>query len=134
MHASSSACVFILQVGKSRMSRSVELLSSAAKSSIRLTFATRALELIDAGGWFRLHLGVFAELLPCFVIHGKPVSGYLAVQVPVSNGCALQLRLEGLDTAVRHVVLHRRVDETAALAGFGHPVDGLDGGFGAEQC
>jgi hypothetical protein len=63
------------------------------------------------------------------VVHGKPVSGYLAVQVSVSNGGALQLRLESLDAAVRHVVLDGRVDEAAALAWLGHPVDGLDGGF-----
>jgi hypothetical protein len=63
------------------------------------------------------------------VIHGKPVSGYFAVQVSVSNGGSLQLRPKGFDTAVRYVVLHSRVDEAAALAGFSHPVYGLDGGF-----
>jgi hypothetical protein len=63
------------------------------------------------------------------VVHGKPVSGYLAVKVAISDGGALQLRPDGFDTAVCHVVLDGRVDESAALAGFSHPVDGLDGGF-----
>jgi hypothetical protein len=63
------------------------------------------------------------------VIHGKPIRRYFAIQVPVAYDGALQLRLESLDTAVRHVVLDSRIDEAAALAGLSHPVDGLDRGF-----
>jgi hypothetical protein len=72
---------------------------------------------------------LFVEFFPCFVIHGKPVSGYFAVQVSVSNGGALQLRPKGFNAAVRHVVLNGRVDEAAALARLGHTVDSLDRGF-----
>lgn len=63
------------------------------------------------------------------MVRGKPVSGYLAIQVSVPDGGAFQLRPDGLDAAVRCVVLHGRVDEAAALAGSGHPVNGLDSGF-----
>ncbi len=63
------------------------------------------------------------------MIHSKPVSGYLAVQVSVADSSAFQLRPERLDAAIRHVVLHGRVDEATALTGLSHPVDGLDGGF-----
>jgi hypothetical protein len=63
------------------------------------------------------------------VIHGKPVSGYFAVQVSVSNGGALQLRPKGFNAAVCHVMLDGRVDEAATLARLGHPIDGLDRGF-----
>jgi hypothetical protein len=63
------------------------------------------------------------------VIHGKPVSSNLTIQVSVPDCGMLKLRPEGLDAAVRHVVLHRRVDEAAALAGLGQPVNGLDRGF-----
>ena len=63
------------------------------------------------------------------MIHGKPVSGYLAVKIAVANGGALKLLPDSLDTSVRHVVLDSRIDEAAALAGLSHSVDGLDRGF-----
>src|SRR5713226_3558982 len=80
------------------------------------------------GGWFSGYLG-FVELLPCFVIHGKPVSGNFTIQVLVPDGGALELCAKRFDAPVRYEMLHRLVDEPATLAWLGHPVNGLDGGL-----
>jgi len=63
------------------------------------------------------------------VIDGRPVSGNFAIQVPVTDSRALQLSAEGLGDPYRHEVPHCLIDEPAALAGRGHSVNGLDGGF-----
>jgi hypothetical protein len=63
------------------------------------------------------------------LVHGKPISGNLTVQVLVADGGLLQLRSQGFGAPVGHEVRHRLVDEPAALAGLGHAVNGLDRGF-----
>ena len=63
------------------------------------------------------------------MIHGKPVSGDFTIQVLVPDGGALELCAKGFDAPVRYEMLHRLVDEPAALARLGHPVNGLDGGL-----
>jgi hypothetical protein len=67
------------------------------------------------------------------LIQSRPVGDEVLVQIPVSNGGALQLSAECFRTFIRHKVLHRLVDKPAAMAGFGQPVDGLDGSFGQND-
>jgi hypothetical protein len=63
------------------------------------------------------------------VVHGKPVSGDLPIQVLVTDRGPFQLRPQGFGASVGHEVLYGLVDEPAALAGLGHPVNGLDRGL-----
>ncbi len=63
------------------------------------------------------------------MVHCKPVSGNFTVQVLITHSGAFKLSPKGFDAAVSHKVLHRMIDESAALAWFGHPVNGLDRGF-----
>jgi len=63
------------------------------------------------------------------LIQSRPVGDEVLVQIPVSNGGALQLSAECFRTFIRHKVLHRLVDKSAAMARFCHPVDGPDGSF-----
>jgi hypothetical protein len=62
-------------------------------------------------------------------IHSNPVGGDCAVQILVTDSRAFQLRPERFRTPGRHVVFDRLIDEAAALARSGHPVNGLDRGF-----
>jgi hypothetical protein len=63
------------------------------------------------------------------LVHGKPVSSYLTVQIPVTNSGAFQLHSEPFGASVSHVVFDRLLDEPAALTRLGHSVDGPDRRF-----
>jgi len=63
------------------------------------------------------------------LVHGKPVIGHFAIQVPVPDSGTFQLHPERFRAAICHEVLHRQVDEAAALAWPSHAVNGLDCGF-----
>jgi hypothetical protein len=67
--------------------------------------------------------------LPCFFIHGNPVTGNFKVDVTVPDGCLFQPLSERLSTTICYEMLDRLVNETAALAGLDHPVNGSDGGL-----
>jgi hypothetical protein len=62
-------------------------------------------------------------------IHTNPVRGDFAVQILVTDSRAFQLRPERFRTPGRYVVFDRLIDEAAALARSGHPVNGLDRGL-----
>lgn len=62
-------------------------------------------------------------------VHGKPVSGHFPVQILIAHRGLFEAGSQGFGTLVGHEVLHRVVDEVAALAGSGHPINGLDGGL-----
>jgi hypothetical protein len=60
------------------------------------------------------------------VIHSRPVSGDFTIKILVTDGSPFQLRPKRFDTPIGYEVLHCLKDEPAALAGFDHPVNGLD--------
>jgi hypothetical protein len=63
------------------------------------------------------------------MVYGRPVSGNFLVQVLIADGSTLQPGSKGLRAAVRDVILHRLVDEPAALAWLGHPRDRANSSF-----
>jgi len=63
------------------------------------------------------------------VIYGRPVSSHFPIQVLVPGRAALQLSADCFGAAMLHEMLHGLVDEAAALPGFGHPADDMDGGL-----
>lgn len=63
------------------------------------------------------------------MVHGKPVSGDFAIQILVTDCGLFQSRPQRFRAPVGHEVLHRQIDESAALAGLGHAVNGLDRGL-----
>jgi hypothetical protein len=60
------------------------------------------------------------------LIHGKPVVGNLQIEVAVANGRLFQPLFEGLRAGGRDVMLHRTLDESAALPWRRHAVNGAD--------
>jgi hypothetical protein len=65
-------------------------------------------------------------LLPCFFVHGEPVSGDFPVKVPIADGRLFEAHPQGFRAPVRDKVLHGLIDETAAFAWSGYPVDRLN--------
>jgi hypothetical protein len=63
------------------------------------------------------------------LVHRKPLRRNVAVQIPIPDGGTFELGSERLGAPMRHKVLNRLIDETAALARPGHPVNCLNRGF-----
>jgi len=61
------------------------------------------------------------------VVHGAPVAGGFLGKVAVTQGRLLQAGAKRIRCVRRGVVLHRPVDESASLAGFGGTRDRLRG-------
>jgi hypothetical protein len=72
-------------------------------------------------------------LLPCFFVHSKPIRGYFAIKIPIPYGGAFQLSPKRFRTSVPDKVLYGPIDEAAALAGSGYPVNRLNSRLGQQD-
>jgi len=58
--------------------------------------------------------------VPWFLIHRKPIVRDFQVEIAVTEGCLLQALLHCLQASRSHAVLHRPLNEVAALARLRH--------------
>jgi len=68
-------------------------------------------------------------VLPCFVVHRKPVTGDLAINVPIAHSGLFKSDSYGFAAPVGDKILDGLLYEFAALSGPGDPVNTLNGGF-----
>jgi hypothetical protein len=62
------------------------------------------------------------------MIYGTPLVCRLRVEIPVANGRLLELLAHRFGAAGRRVVLHRPVNQAAALPRLREPIESLDRG------